>query len=135
MKTAPMEIAASVGALAFGLIRGAKRASRILHAIGDRIPGLSGDRLEQALLDAAESLSALGRDRRTLVLSLTWATLNFDADPQNARRKLGPILDPDDPDLSRFRERGGKLIVYHGWGDQMVPAETSSGTATTAALA
>jgi uncharacterized protein (TIRG00374 family) len=67
----------AIAALAFGFIRGAERASRILHAIGDRIPGLSGDRLEQALLDAAESLSALGRDRRTLVMSLTWATLNW----------------------------------------------------------
>ena len=67
----------AIAALAFGFIRGAERASRILHAIGDRIPGLSGDRLEQALLDAAKSLSALGRDRRTLVMSLTWATLNW----------------------------------------------------------
>ena len=66
-----------IAALAFGFIRGAERASRILHAIGDRIPGLSGDRLEQALLDAAKSLSALARDRRTLVMSLTWATLNW----------------------------------------------------------
>ena len=68
---------AAVGALAFGFIRGAKRASRILHFVGDRIPGLSGDRLEQALVDAASSLSAIARDRRTLVMSLTWATLNW----------------------------------------------------------
>ncbi len=67
----------AIAALAFGFIRGAERASRILHAVGDRIPGLSGDRLEHALLDAAASLSALARDRRTLVMSLTWATLNW----------------------------------------------------------
>ncbi len=67
----------AIGALAFGLIRGARRASRILHFVGDRIPGLSGDRLEQALLEAASSLSAIARDRRTLVMSLTWATLNW----------------------------------------------------------
>jgi hypothetical protein len=70
-------IIGAVAALAFGFLRGAKRASRILHAVGDRIPGLSGDRLEQGLLEAAKSLRALGRDRRTLVLSLTWATLNW----------------------------------------------------------
>jgi uncharacterized protein (TIRG00374 family) len=70
-------IMAAVGALAFGFIRGARRSSRILHAIGDRIPGLSGDRLEQALLDAANSLRALARDRHTLVMSLTWASLNW----------------------------------------------------------
>jgi uncharacterized protein (TIRG00374 family) len=67
----------AIGALAFGFIRGARRASRILHAVGDRIPGLSGDRLEQGMLDAADSLKALGRDRRTLVMSLTWASLNW----------------------------------------------------------
>jgi hypothetical protein len=67
----------AIGTLAFGFIRGARRASRILHAVGDRIPGLSGDRLEQAMLDAADSAKALGRDRHTLVMSLTWASLNW----------------------------------------------------------
>ena len=70
-------ILAAVAALTFGFIRGASRASRIVHALGDRIPGYSGDRLEQALLEAANSLRALGRDRRTLVVSLTWASLNW----------------------------------------------------------
>jgi uncharacterized protein (TIRG00374 family) len=70
-------ILAAVAALAFGILRGAKRASRILHAIGDRIPGLSGDRLEQGLIEAANSLRALARDRHALVMSLTWATLNW----------------------------------------------------------
>ena len=67
----------AIAALTFGITRGARRASRILHAVGDRIPGLSGDRLEQVLLDTAASLSALARDRRTLVMSLTWASLNW----------------------------------------------------------
>ena len=66
-----------IAALAFGFIRGARRASGIVHFVGDRIPGLSGDRLEQALLDAAASLAAIARDRRTLVMSLTSATLNW----------------------------------------------------------
>ncbi len=67
----------AIAALFVGITRGAARASRILHAVGDRIPGLSGDRLEQTLIDTAAKLSALGRDRRTLVLSLTWASLNW----------------------------------------------------------
>jgi hypothetical protein len=36
-------IIGAVAALAFGFLRGARRASRILHAVGDRIPGLSGE--------------------------------------------------------------------------------------------
>ncbi len=67
----------AIAALALGITRGAGRASRILHVVGDRIPGLTGDRLEQAIRDAGASLSALGRDRRTLVRSLTWASLNW----------------------------------------------------------
>jgi uncharacterized protein (TIRG00374 family) len=67
----------AIAALFVGITRGAKRASRILHAVGDRIPGLSGDRLEKAVLDTATKLSALARDRRTMVLSLTWASLNW----------------------------------------------------------
>jgi hypothetical protein len=67
----------AIAALAIGITRGAGRASRILHAVGDRIPGLSGDRLEQGMLDTAASLTALARDRRTLVMSLTWASLNW----------------------------------------------------------
>jgi uncharacterized protein (TIRG00374 family) len=67
----------AIGALAFGITRGAQRASKILRAIGDRIPGLTGERLEQAIRQAGNSLSALARDRRTLLWSLTWASLNW----------------------------------------------------------
>jgi uncharacterized protein (TIRG00374 family) len=66
-----------IAALAFGITRQSKRASRILCMVGDRIPGLTGDRLEQAIREAGKSLSALARDRRTLVWSLTWASLNW----------------------------------------------------------
>src|SRR5580692_9325641 len=67
----------AIGALAFGITRGARRASRILRAVGDKIPGLTGERLELAVLDTAASLSALARDRRVLAWSLTWASLNW----------------------------------------------------------
>jgi hypothetical protein len=30
-------------------------------------------------------------------------------------------LDATDPELSRFAERGGKLILYHGWNDAAIP--------------
>ena len=43
----------AIAALFVGITRGARRASRILHAVGNRIPGLSGDRLERAALDTA----------------------------------------------------------------------------------
>src|SRR5580704_71870 len=67
----------AVAALAFGITRGAGRASRILHAVGDRIPGLSGPRVEDGFRQAVASLSALASDRRTMLWSLTWAALNW----------------------------------------------------------
>jgi hypothetical protein len=68
---------AAAAALALGVTRGAGRAARLIRAAGDKIPGLGGDRLEQAVRDAAASLSALGHDKNVLAASLTWASLNW----------------------------------------------------------
>jgi uncharacterized protein (TIRG00374 family) len=68
---------AAIAALAFGVTRRSTRASRILRAVGARIPGLTGERLERAIRDAGNSLSALARDRRILAGALTWASLNW----------------------------------------------------------
>ncbi|HEX3407956.1 MAG TPA: tannase/feruloyl esterase family alpha/beta hydrolase [Caulobacteraceae bacterium] len=35
------------------------------------------------------------------------------------------IVDATDPDLSRFRAHGGKLIQWHGWNDPAIPAAGS----------
>jgi uncharacterized protein (TIRG00374 family) len=67
----------AIAALTFGITHEIGRAARILHAIGDRIPGLTGERLEQGLREAGASLTALARDRRTMFWSLTWASLNW----------------------------------------------------------
>ena len=44
-------------------------------------------------------------------------TFDFDSDLEFALQKVGPAVDATDPDLSRLRDRGAKLIVYHGWSD------------------
>lgn len=41
---------------------------------------------------------------------------------QAARQKTAAALDAVNPDLSAFRSRGGKLILYHGWDDPAIPA-------------
>lgn len=51
--------------------------------------------------------------------------MDFDRDPAVAQQKVGQVLNPDSADLSGFAKRGGKLIVYHGWADDMVPSQTS----------
>src|SRR5205814_4331983 len=38
------------------------------------------------------------------------------------KEKTAGALDAVDPDLTAFRSRGGKLILYHGWNDPAIPA-------------
>ena len=70
-------ILAIMAALILGITRGQKRAERIVRAIGQRIPGVGGDRLEKILREAADSIRALGTNRAVLAQSLTWASLNW----------------------------------------------------------
>jgi len=36
--------------------------------------------------------------------------------------EFGIVIGTDDPDLTAFRDRGGKAIVWHGWADQLITA-------------
>src|SRR3984893_18729830 len=109
----------AVAALALGITRGARRASRILRAVGDKIPGLTGERLERAVLDTAASLSGLARDRRVLAWSLTWASLNWLLDAASLWcfvAAFGRLVNP----VELFAAYGianvaGALPVTRGW--------------------
>jgi hypothetical protein len=37
--------------------------------------------------------------------------------------EFSAVLATDNPDLSAFRDRGGKLILWHGWSDQLIYPE------------
>jgi hypothetical protein len=41
---------------------------------------------------------------------------DFDRDYSFSKSELAPTLNATDSDLSRFAARGGKLILWHGWG-------------------
>jgi hypothetical protein len=47
-------------------------------------------------------------------------SLNFDRDLKMADDKVGPILNGTNADLKAFKNRGGKLILYHGWSDAAI---------------
>jgi uncharacterized protein (TIRG00374 family) len=70
-------VLALVGLLVFGVLRGAGLASRVLRVVGDKIPGLSGEKVEAAVLAGAQSFSLLARDKRVMAWSLLWASLNW----------------------------------------------------------
>ncbi|HEY6343350.1 MAG TPA: tannase/feruloyl esterase family alpha/beta hydrolase [Bryobacteraceae bacterium] len=37
--------------------------------------------------------------------------------------EFGAVIGTDNPDLTAFRDRGGKAIVWHGWADQLITPE------------
>ena len=49
-------------------------------------------------------------------------TFNVDREVQAADSKMAPIVNATDPDLTAFKEHGGKLMLYHGWSDAAIPA-------------
>lgn len=54
----------------------------------------------------------------------SWDFRSFDAarDIPLAAERIGPLMDSADPNLDTFVERGGKLLLYHGWSDPGIPA-------------
>jgi hypothetical protein len=70
-------VLAGVAVLVLGIMRGAGFASRVLRMVGDKVPFLSGERVERAVLEAAHSFSLLARDRRVMAWALVWASLNW----------------------------------------------------------
>ena len=49
---------------------------------------------------------------------------DFDKDPARMAA-AAKMYNADDPDISAFREAGGKMIVWHGWADAIVPPYTT----------
>ena len=47
-----------------------------------------------------------------------WDMMTFDLDTDLALAlKNGGFIESNNPDLSKFKARGGKLLLYHGWAD------------------
>lgn len=47
-------------------------------------------------------------------------TLDVDRDTRTADEKLASVVNAIDPNLKPFADRGGKMIMYHGWSDQAI---------------
>ena len=54
-----------------------------------------------------------------------WRRMDFDKDVAAVDAKYAAMFNAVDPDLSAFKGRGGKLIMYHGWNDQLIQAGNS----------
>jgi feruloyl esterase len=53
-----------------------------------------------------------------------WRSFDLDRDMPIINSKVG-FVDAVDPDLSRFKARGGKLLLYAGWGDTTITPENT----------
>ncbi|MEP7309763.1 MAG: tannase/feruloyl esterase family alpha/beta hydrolase [Acidobacteriota bacterium] len=54
-----------------------------------------------------------------------WKTFDLERDLRLVDEKVGSIVNAINPDLSAFKARGGKLLMYHGWNDTAISAGNS----------
>jgi feruloyl esterase len=68
----------------------------------------------------ADSLGAIGS--QVAHANAQWDPKTFDlaADLRLAMEKVGFATNAVDPDLSKFKAHGGKLLLYHGWSDGLI---------------
>ena len=68
--------------------------------------------------------SASATSQTWFMRSGDWDYKSFTVDSgiQTAKEKTAGALDAVNADLTPFRARGGKLILYHGWNDPAIPA-------------
>jgi feruloyl esterase len=57
--------------------------------------------------------------------AVNFANFDFHHDVDTVDDQLATVLNADSTDLSEFREHGGKLLMYHGWADPLIPSQSS----------
>jgi feruloyl esterase len=56
--------------------------------------------------------------------NVDWHNFDFERDTKFLDEKIG-YVDAVNPDLSKFKSSGGKLLLYHGWADTGITPETT----------
>jgi feruloyl esterase len=81
-----------------------------------------------ALLGGPEP-NSLGMDQFKYVVfkdpKWDWRTFDFDKDIDKTIQADDGLTDARNPDIKPFLAHKGKLLLYHGWSDQLVPTETT----------
>jgi len=54
-----------------------------------------------------------------------FANFDFHHDIKTVDDQLAPVLNATSTDLGEFRDHGGKLLMYHGWADPLLPSQSS----------
>jgi feruloyl esterase len=127
---------APLGALAphqlwFGLERGTLLADQFIWdgLAGDLPFGIGTDFAALVLGDPAIAqpvfMNATGNGLDHWKLIGYSGAMSFPAVFEASRQKLGPLIASDDPDLSAFAARGGKLLMWHGTADTLIPPQST----------
>ncbi|HWX82569.1 MAG TPA: tannase/feruloyl esterase family alpha/beta hydrolase [Xanthobacteraceae bacterium] len=57
--------------------------------------------------------------------AVNFANFDFHHDVDTVDDQLAKVLNANSTDLGEFREHGGKLLMYHGWADPLIPSQSS----------
>jgi feruloyl esterase len=57
--------------------------------------------------------------------AVNFANFDFHHDVDTVDDQLAAVLNANSTDLGEFREHGGKLLMYHGWADPLIPSQSS----------
>jgi feruloyl esterase len=93
-------------------------------ALGSEAPGRSGWGFAEAGVNSEPAFDGLFK--WVFGPQWDWRKFDFERDMPKIDAELGPALNGvTRGDVSRFRARGGKLVMYQGWADTLVaPAQT-----------
>jgi feruloyl esterase len=56
---------------------------------------------------------------------VNFSNFDFHHDVDKVDDQLAAVLNANSTDLGEFREHGGKLLMYHGWADPLIPSQSS----------
>ncbi len=96
------------------------------NAGGDLLwPGLERGSDISALAGAAPFPIPIEQARYWVYFDPAWdwnslTVLNYETFFNDNARIVGPLMATDNPDISAFKARGGKVIMYHGWADNLI---------------